>query len=169
MVFIHLLTHGLLLMFLFRILFFIIGHYMRKWKDPIINYKANKYTFCWIAISLFLIFVCGHNHKYVYLYICGYGDSIILFIIGGLAVTAFIYFLSKLFDNIYWSWITDVSLGTTIILGFHGHFISIFRNIFKTSSAVDVLLSLCIVLLFVPIIRFCKSTVPIIMGKYRLK
>lgn len=149
--------------------FFVIGHYMRKWKDKISNYKANRYTFCWIVISLFLIFVCGHNHKYVYLYICGYGDSIILYISGGLAGTIFIYFISKVLENIHWSWITDISIGTTIILGFHEHLISIFRHFFKTSSAVDLLLSICIVLLFVPIIRLCKSSIPIIMGKYRLK
>lgn len=149
--------------------FFIIGHLLCNWKDKLSNYQANIYTFFWIVISLFIVFLCGHNHKYVYLYICGYGDNLILYLIGGLAGSAFIFFISKLLEKFHWSIITDISIGTTLILGFHMHIISIIRNYFNTASFADVVFSMIIVLTFVPIIRFCKSYAPIIMGKYRIK
>lgn len=149
--------------------FFIIGHFLRGWKNKLSNYQADRYTFCWILVSLFVIFLCGHNHKYVYLYICGYGDNIILYLIGGLAGSAFIFLISKLLEKFRWSIITDISIGTTLILGFHGHVISIIRYYFNTASFADFVFSIIIVLTFVPIIRFCKSHLPIIMGKYRIK
>lgn len=149
--------------------FFILGYALRNWKDKISGYKPNKYTFCWIALSLLLVFLCGHHHEYVFLVVCGYGDNFLLFLIGGMAGSAFIYFLSKLLDNLRGRFIIDISLGTILILGFHGHFIKAFRSVFPATSALDLVWSVCIVLLFVPIIRFCQSYFPIIMGKYRLK
>lgn len=149
--------------------FFIIGYYLQKWKDKFSRYQANKYTFCWIIITLFLVFLCGHNHKYVLLYVCEYGDNLFLFLVGGLAGSTFIFLLCKLFEKNHWSIITDISLGTTLILGFHMQLISFIRHFFSNASIVDVFFSIIIVLLFVPIIRFCKAYTPIIMGKYRLK
>ncbi|MBQ0049606.1 MAG: acyltransferase family protein [Bacteroidales bacterium] len=149
--------------------FFIIGYFMQKWKDKLSCYQANKYTFCWIIITLFLIFICGHNHEYVSLYLCGYGDNMILFLVGGLAGSAFVFFLSKLLEGFRWSIVTDISVGTILILGLHVHFISFIRRFFVDPSIADLFFTIIIVLLFVPIIRFCKSYIPIILGKYRLK
>ena len=149
--------------------FFIIGYALRHWKDQISNYKPNKYTFCWIVISLLLVFLCGHHHQRVFLIVCGYGDNSLLFLLGGLAGSAFVYFLSKLLDNLRWPLVTDISLGTILILGFHGHFIKAYRSIFSTISPFDLLVSILIVLLFVPIIRLCQSYFPLIIGKYRVK
>ena len=99
--------------------FFIIGYGLRHWKEQISAYKPNKYTICWIVISLLLVFLCGHHHEYVFMVVCGYGDNFLLFLLGGMAGSAFIYFLSKLLDNLRWRFITDISLGTIIILGPH--------------------------------------------------
>ena len=149
--------------------FFIIGYAMRRWKKQISYYNPNKYTFCWIAVSLVLVFLCGHRHRYVYMVLCQYGDNYLLFLIGGMAGSAFIFFLSKLLDHLRWRFITDISLGTILILGFHGHLVDAFRSIRSGISPLDLLFSIFIVLLFVPIIRFCQSYFPIIIGKYRLK
>ena len=149
--------------------FFIIGYALRHWKEQISAYRPNKYTFCWIVISLLLVFLCGHHHEYVFMVVCGYGDNFLLFLLGGMAGSAFIYFLSKLLDNLRWRFITDISIGTIIILGFHGHLVKAFRSIFSANSPLDILFSILIVLLFVPIIRFCQSYFPLIMGKYRVK
>ena len=149
--------------------FFIIGHFLRRWKDNLSCYQANIYTFYWIAISLFIVFFCGHNHKYVFLYICGYGDNLILYLLGGLSGSVFIFLISKLLEKFHWSIIADVSIGTTLILGFHMHIIHIIRHFFNIPSFADFVFSIIIVLLFVPIIRLCKRYAPIIMGKYRIK
>lgn len=149
--------------------FFIIGHYFQTWKQQIASYKIGKGTIIWILTCLFIVFLCGHKHKYVYLYNCGYGDNIFLFLVGGVAGSALIFFVSKVLERIHWKAITDISIGTTLILGFHFHFIAIFRHFFKTSSIADALFTIIIVLLFVPIIRLCAAYVPIVMGKYRIK
>lgn len=149
--------------------FFIIGHYLRLWKKEISSYKIGINTIFWILFSLFIIFICGYNHQYVFLYMCGYGDNLFLFLIGGLAGSSLIFFISKVLEIVRWKAITDISIGTTIILGFHGYFIDIFRHFFRVSSIADVLFSIVIVLMFIPIIRLCASYIPILMGKYRIK
>lgn len=149
--------------------FFIIGYYLRNMKNKLSHYQANRYTAFWIVILLFVVFLCGHNHKYVLLYICGYGDSLILYLIGGLAGSEFIFLISKLLEKFQWRIIKDISIGTTLILGFHMHIISFIRHFFCTASFMDLIFSIIIVLLFVPIIRFCKLHIPVIMGKYRIK
>lgn len=122
-----------------------------------------------MIILLAVVFLCGHNHKYVFLYICGYGDNFILYLIGGLAGSAFIFLISKSLEKYQWRIITDISIGTTLILGFHMHVVSFIRHYFSTASFMDLVFSIIIVLLFVPIIRFCKLHIPVIMGKYRIK
>ena len=149
--------------------FFIIGYGLRQWKDQLSAYKPNKYTFCWIVISLLLIFLCGYRHMYVIMVACRYGDSFLLFLLGGMAGSAFIYFLSKLLDKYHSRLVTDFSVGTILILGFHGHFVNAFKGYFGASSPLNLLVFICIVLLFVPIIRLCQSYFPLIMGKYRVK
>lgn len=148
--------------------FFIIGHFLRKWKTEISNYQASKYTFCCIAISLIVIYMCGHNHKYVYLWTCGYGDNILLFILGGLVGSTFVYLLSKVLEDFNWKWVTDISVGTLIILGFHPHLIAAVRYVFPTPTICDALLALIVLITFIPIIHFIELHFPILIGKYRL-
>ena len=149
--------------------FFIIGFYLKQWKEIFINYKTNKYTYFFIFLCLLIVYFCGHNHKYVFLYLCGYGDNILLFIIGGLVGSMLVYFVSKLLEKYLFNFIVDISIGTTIILGFHMHIIWLVRLFIKQPSIADFPLSIFIVMTFVPIIRFCILHVPIIVGKYRIK
>lgn len=147
--------------------FFIIGHYFRKWKDCLASYKPGKYTAIWMLLCLFVIFICGHDHKYVYLYECGYGDNIFLFLLGGVGGSGFVYFISKVLERFTCKAVTDISVGTTIILGFHIHLVTLFRLFFRTLSVADVLFTVIIMLAFIPVIRLCASYIPILMGKYR--
>ncbi len=149
--------------------FFMIGHYLSKLKSNISNYNVNKYTFCWIFLSLIVVFLCGHNHEYVFIFMCGYGDNLFLFLIGGLAGSVLVFFISKLLDKFRWKFITEISIGTLIILGFHIHLIKICKHFIHHRSITDALLSVLIVLAFVPIIRLCEQYFPIILGKYRIK
>ena len=147
--------------------FFIIGHFLRKWKMRFATYKPGKYTVIWILLCLFIIFICGHNHKYVYLYECGYGDNIFLFLLGGVVGTGLVFLISKLLESFTCKAVIDISVGTTLILGFHMHLVTLFRYFFMTSSVADVLFTVIILLSFIPVIRLCASYIPILMGKYR--
>ncbi len=149
--------------------FFIIGYYLKPWKERIAEYRVNKYTFCWIVLSLIVVYLCGYRHKYVLLFKCIYGESLLQCIVGGLAGTALVFFVSKLLDRLHWRIITDISLGTIIILGFHEHFINLLKSLDHQKSIVDSLLAVMIVLAFVPLIRLCERYFPIILGKYRVK
>lgn len=148
--------------------FFIIGHSLRKWRGKISSYETNKLTPLWMVLSLIGIFLCGHCHQYVYLYKCSYGDSIFLCIFGGLAGSALVFFISKYLQKTSLKIITEISTGTIIILGFHSHLIRMFRIVFKSASVLDILFTIITILFFIPIIRFCRAYIPIIMGKFRL-
>lgn len=147
--------------------FFIIGQFFRKWKDRLATYKPGKYTAIWMLLCLSIIFICGHGHKYVYLYECGYGDNIFLFLLGGVGGTAFVFFISKVLERFTCKAVTDISVGTTLILGFHINLVNLFRFFFRTMSVADVLFTVIILQAFIPLIRLCASHAPLLMGKYR--
>ncbi|MGM9713519.1 MAG: acyltransferase family protein [Prevotella sp.] len=148
--------------------FFIIGYYMRRWRKALAQYKPDRYTVLWIALSLLCIFICGHNHRYVYLFICGYGDSIWLCLFGGIAGTAFVFFLSKLLERWRWRLVDDISIGTIIILGLHFQIIGYIRLFADEPSFLDVLFAVGITVGFVPVIRLCGKYFPAVMGLYRV-
>ena len=149
--------------------FFMIGYYMRGWRDGLTRYRADKYTILQIAVSLLSVFICGHNHKYVYLYSCGYGDSIMLCLFGGVAGTALVFLVSKLLEQWHWRFIVDISVGTIVILGLHWHLIFIARSFFPNASFLDLILAVMVTIVFVPVIRICETHFPVVMGKYRVR
>ncbi len=102
------------------------------------------------------------------MYVNGYGNNILLFLLGGLAGTTMIYLMAKWLDSLKMKVVVDISNGTIIILGFHAYLISIIRDAFPTPSLWDAVYALLIVLVFIPIIWIVEKKVPCLMGKYRV-
>lgn len=69
--------------------FYMIGYWLRNLREAFNKYHTQSVSAYFILIACALIvFYCGHNHSVVKLYICRYGDSILLFLLGGMAGSA---------------------------------------------------------------------------------
>ena len=147
--------------------FFALGGYAKSHAD-FLNKFDGKLKLCVVFIvSLFLIFICGYYNDYVWMWRCGYGGNFVLFLIGGASGTCCIYALSKILGNSP-HFVTTISRGTILILGFHMVLIELIRRLFQT-SLMDFGFAFVIVICFIPVIMLIERFFPLILGKYRLQ
>lgn len=154
--------------------FFLVGYWLRDYREACNNYRAHSLSgYIFLIACALIVLYCGHNRSVVCLYICRYGDNIILFLLGGLAGSACVYIISKFLVRVKYAKVQKfgsvVSQGTILILGFHMPLVDFFRNFELTSDIQAAAFSILIVFLFVPVIMLCKKYAPVIMGKYRAK
>lgn len=146
---------------------FIIGSYLRSYKD-----QLNKYQNVWglgtlLVVSLLVVFLCGIYNGDVRIYICGFGGNFLLYLIGFVAGTAFIYSICKFLSDYHTRWMSLAAKGTILIMGFHPWFIPLCRLFFPTPSLLDYVLSVLIVAFFLPITVLADKYFPLILGKLR--
>ena len=149
--------------------FFYIGSLLRRYKDDINSFNNKIYLTLVLISNVSLLYVSGRYNGSVWMYICGYGGNLIWFFIGGIAGTLVVFSISKLLP-FYSKYISNISIGTIIILGFHGCFIDWIKRITCTGvSYWDYIYAAVIVVLFVPLIIVLEKYFPIIVGKFRIK
>ncbi len=129
-----------------------------------------------VAIGLFgciLVWVSGHFNSVVWMNLCGYGDHLMLFLLGGVAGTVFVWSLAKLLSlcsgSSCPSFVDTISRGTILILGFHLYLVEGVSNWVQQRTLMDGVFAVCIVLAFVPIIRLCERFFPLLLGQSRIK
>lgn len=145
--------------------FFIIGLILRKYKEALNNgFGRNKETLMFL-ITIIITSVCTYLNGNVWVYLNDYGNSFMLYIIGGISGTAIIYILSKWLDNIRLSVVTTISNGSIVILGLHYMLI----GYTKITPSLDFISALLLLLLFVPVIKLCEKYCPLVLGVYRMK
>lgn len=141
--------------------FFVIGHLVKT------GGFAERRLPWWACVSgaLFslvaLFFITKANGE-VFIYSFVYGNSLSLYILGGVTGTALLFFFSKLFDHPA-DWVRTLSAGSIITLGFHRYFIVFYRH-FIDRNPLDVPVALAILLIFIPVIRFCIRHFPWLVG-----
>lgn len=147
--------------------FYYIGYLFRHFKLSI-NTASGKVLVPMAFISSVIVYICGRYNDPVMLYRCSYGSSLTLCLIGGLAGTCFVYIVSKyaaqLFNKLN---ISILGGGTIVILGLHYIIIVVCNNIYRLSGVSLYVLSLAILLAFIPINQIVKKYIPILWGRYR--
>ena len=73
-------------------------------------------------------------------------------LLGGMAGTALLFFVSKLLDFPV-GWIRTLAVGSVVTLGFHRYLIVFYRHFIDKNPA-DILVASAILLIFIPVIRF---------------
>lgn len=115
-----------------------------------------------IAILLpVLCFVADLNGS-VKMYRLEYGQSIVLFLLGGIIGSSLIYIICRMFRRI-WGGVECISKGSILILGFHMYIIRIYKRLLF-EPRFDFLVSILILLGFIPIIRLVSRYFPILVG-----
>ena len=63
--------------------FFVLGDFLQRYKIYLNNYHNKSVIFTCSAICLFIVYICGKYNDCVWMYMGGYGNNLILFLIGG--------------------------------------------------------------------------------------
>ena len=147
--------------------FFIMGNTVSKYKKQINDFNNYYIEIVILLLSLFVIYIAGTYNNYIYMYVNDFGGNFILFLLGGIAGTAFVLILSKLLSVYKSNYIKVLSNGTIIILGFHMIFRRIIKSIIPGQTLYDVMLAAVIMAFFFPIIIIAEKYFPLIIGKYR--
>lgn len=145
--------------------FFLIGVFMKPMKD-ICNQLHNYYVeFTLLIIAILGIVLCAHYNGYVWMYLCEYGNNYALYIIGGMAGVLMLYIASLWLSRLpYRNMMLLLSKGSIVIIGLH---IVIVRRLMELPNRMwgeDFLLSVLILLMFIPLIRLIELFVPILLG-----
>ena len=147
--------------------FFIIGVYLSKFKVIINTYNNLPSHIIGLLLCVTIIFICGHYNGGVWMYNVGYGNNILLFLIGGISGSIAVFIISKLLSDYSFNWVLLISKGSIIILGFHVYIIWYIRKVIPSPSYIDFILSLLILIAFIPLIFFSEKYCPILLGKFR--
>ena len=146
---------------------FAIGYYLRKYKETLIKYQISKVSFILLfAFSIFIIFICGKTNGNVWLYQNAYGKSFVLYLIGVVGGIILLFILAKLFEKKKYRFISILSTGNILTLGFHQFFVNAIQMNFNTNNFYSYVLAFIILTLFIPMIIICKAYFPFILGMY---
>lgn len=147
--------------------FFLIGVFLKPWKSAFNSLHNNLFELFFFVTSIALVVLCGNYNGYVWMYLNGYGSNYLLYILGGMAGASMLYFISLWLSRLpYHYTATILSEGSILIIGLH---IVIVRRLTELPSRFwfeDLLFSIMILLLFIPVIHMSKRFFPILLGKF---
>ena len=146
--------------------FFLIGVFLKPIKQ-MLNYMHNYwYEAFLLLVAMALVVLCGKQNDCVWMYLCGYGSSFPFFIIGGVAGPLMLYVLSLWLSRLpYRQMVQTLSKGSIFIIGVH---IIIVRRLTERPDRLwveDLLFSVFILLMFIPLIRLAELYFPLLLGR----
>lgn len=148
--------------------FFLIGVFLKPLINPFTNLHNYFMEVVLLVLAVVLVILCGHYNGYVWMYLCEYGKNYALYIIGGLAGTAMLYVVSLWLCRLpYRNIIMTLSKGSIVIIGLH---IVIVRRLAELPNRMwieDLIFSILILLVFVPLIWIIERFAPVLLGRYK--
>lgn len=147
--------------------FFLIGVFLKPWKSVCSNLQSFLLETLLLGVSVALVVFCGNYNGYVWMYLNGYGNNFVLYIIGGMAGTAMLYVLSLWLSRFpYRTMIQTLSKGSIMIIGLHIILVRRFTELPDRIWVEDFALALLILLAFIPVIRMTELFFPILLGRH---
>lgn len=146
--------------------FFITGYILKKYATPL-HHKVfgMAKTACLILLAGGGIVACAVYNGPVWMYKNEFGNNFLLFLVGGWMGTTLIYLMAKRLNNIGSKPVEILARGTIIILGFQMLFIRVMSSLFPVRCLWDALLSIGIMILFIPVISIISKHFPLLIGK----
>jgi len=147
---------------------FLIGVFLKPLKS-MLSGQSNVYLeVATLIAAVVLIVVCGDYNGYVWMYLCGYGNSYVLYIIGGMAGTLMLYIVSLWLSRLpYRSMVLTISKGSILIIGLHIIAVRRLSELPDRMWGEDLILSVLLLLCFVPLVRIAELTFPLIIGRHK--
>lgn len=149
---------------------FLIGRMLQELKTILNSLHHFVVEGVLLVLAVSLVWFCGQYNGFVWMYLCDYGSSYILFIIGGMAGTLLLYILSLWLSRLpYRSMVTTLSQGSILVVGLHIIFVRRLTELPNRVWGEDLLYSLLILILFIPIVKLTKRFFPLLLGLYNVK
>lgn len=149
--------------------YFMVGTYMRRYQETLNAKHGLKVEAMVFIVMLGVVITCGLLNGPVMMYANNYGNNIFLFYLGGFCGTIMIYQLCKWLDGIHLHWVTDISKGCILILGFQWYLLDVVYKFRPGVTLLDWGFSVLVIAAFVPFIRLVEKYCPLLMGKYRIE
>lgn len=147
--------------------FFLIGVFLKPYKTTFVLLQNYWVEVVALALSIVLVVLCGNYNGYVWMYLNGYGNYYVLYIMGGMAGAMMLYVLSLWLSRLpYRNMAMTLSKGSILIIGLH---IIIVRRLTELPNRIwteDFLFSVLILIAFIPIVRLAELFCPILLGKF---
>lgn len=149
--------------------FFLIGVFIKPYKSILTNIHNYVLELVLFLVSVMGVYLCGNYNGYVWMYLNGFGNNYFLYIIGGMAGTGMLYFISLWLSRLkYHVMAQTLSKGSLLVIGLH---IIIVRRLTELPNRIwgeDLLFAVLVLLSFLPIIRFAELFFPLLLGKGKI-
>ena len=146
--------------------FFLIGVLLKPLKAALGGLHHYLLEGVLLVVALALVYVSGKLNGYPWMYLNGYGSNFALFIMGGMAGAAALYVMSLWLSRLpFRSMVSTLAQGSILIIGLH---IIIVRRLAELPDRMwveDLLFSVLIMLLFIPIVRLAERFCPLLLGR----
>ena len=146
--------------------FFLIGVLLRPWRARLSGWRNLPVECVALVVSVASLLACARWNGYVWMYLCDYGNSYLLFIIGGMSGAVILYVVSHWLERLpYRSMVVTLSRGSILIVGLH---YIVVRRLVELPDRLwgdDLLCSLLLLLLFVPLVRLAELFCPLLLGR----
>ena len=112
--------------------------------------------------------MCGNFNGYVWMYLCGFGNNFVLYIIGGIAGTAALYVVSLWLSSLpHRNIILTLSKGSILIIGLHIIIVRRLTDLPERTWGEDMFFAIMILLFFIPVIRLAELFFPLLLGRHK--
>lgn len=147
--------------------FFLIGVFLKPFKEKLKRIHNHPIEIGMVVLAVGLVYLCGQYNGHVWMYMCGYGDYFILYIIGGMAGTAMLYIISLWLSRLSsQNMIILLSKGSILVIGLHIPIVKRLTELPVRLWCEDLFFAIIILFAFVPVIRLAELFFPIILGRY---
>lgn len=149
--------------------FFLIGVFLKPLKTTLSGLHNNAIEVALLAAAVGCVFACGNYNGYVWMYLNGFGNNYLLYILGGMAGACMLYIVSLWLSRLpYRGMVKTLSEGSILIIGLH---IIIVRRLIELPGRLwveDLVFAVLILLAFFPLVRIAELFCPILLGRRRM-
>ena len=146
---------------------FLIGVFLKPLKFVANNPHSYVVETALALVAALLVYLCGRYNGEVWMYLCGYGYYYELYIVGGVAGTLMLYVLSLWLGRLWHSYMTTtLAKGSILIIGLHIVLVRRLTELPDRFWVEDLLLSLLILMAFIPIVRLAEMFCPLLLGQH---
>ena len=148
--------------------FFLIGVFLKPWKLAFCSIHNYWFEIALLILSITLVVLCGNYNGYVWMYLNGFGNNYLLYILGGMAGACMLYVVSMWLSRLpYRTMVQTLSKGSILIIGLHIIIVRRFTELPDRMWQEDFFLALLILLAFIPIIRLTELFFPFLLGRHK--
>jgi len=148
--------------------FFLIGVMLKPFTAFFNNLHHWGIETLLFVCSLVVVVLCGNFNGYVWMYLNGFGQNYVLFIIGGMAGLTMLYVVSRWLSRMHYvNMVNSLAQGSILIIGLHIIFVRRLTCLPDRFWVEDLAFSILILIAFIPIITLAEKWFPMILGKYK--